>query len=182
MDAGPDAELVRRSLSGDPEAFGELVGAYQKVLYNVALRMVNDREDAEDLVQTAFLKAYRALHTYDPRHKFFSWIYRILTNEALNLLQRRRPQEEVSERLASEERPPDDCCHEREIGEIVRRGLMELSTDHRQVLILRHLLHQSHRDIGEALGLPEKTVKSRLYTARQLLAVVLRRRGIGPTS
>ena len=84
MTAEDEEALVLRSLAGDQKAFGELVGAHQQVLFNVALRMLNDREDARDVTQTAFLKAWRKLDTYDRRNKFFSWIYRILLNEALN--------------------------------------------------------------------------------------------------
>ena len=179
MDKERDAALVRRTLDGERNAFGELVQAYQGVLYNVALRMVNEPEDARDLVQTAFLKAYRALATFDPSHRFFSWIYRILLNETLNLLQRRRPGEAVREDLADPGPTPEDACQSEQVGAIVRSALMELSPGHREVLVLRHLLHLSHRDASEAIGIPEQTVKSRLHEARRALGAVLRRRGMG---
>jgi RNA polymerase sigma-70 factor (ECF subfamily) len=179
MDEARDTELVRRTLGGDRIAFGGLVGAYQRVLYNVALRMVNDPEDARDLVQTTFLKAYRALHTFDANHRFFSWIYRILINETLNLLHRRRPRVEVPDDLVADDPSPEDRCQANETGEIVRNALMELSPGHREVLVLRHLMHLSHRDMSEAIGVPEKTVKSRLHEARRALGAVLRRRGVG---
>ena len=173
--------LVLRSLAGDRRAFGELVSAHQRVLFNVALRMLNDREDARDVTQTAFLKAWQKLHTYDRRNRFFSWIYRILLNEALNQLRRRRRLEPLDERTVSPERSPEERTEAHEIGAIVQDALMELGTEHRQVIILRHFHHLSHREIGDTLNVPEKTVKSRLYTGRQLLAGILRRRGVRPT-
>jgi RNA polymerase sigma-70 factor (ECF subfamily) len=99
----------------------------------------------------------------------------------LNLQKRRRPQQEIDEQLISNELSPDDRCHQNEVTEIVRSALMELPVDYRQVVVLRHLLNLSHRDISEALGVPEKTVKSRLYTGRQKLGDILERRGIGRT-
>lgn len=181
MSAEDEEALVLRSLAGDSRAFGELVSAHQRVLFNIALRMLNDREDALDVTQTAFLKAWRKLGTYDRRNRFFSWIYRILLNEALNQLRRRRRLEPLDERMVSPGRSPEERAEAGEIGAIVREGLMELGTDHRQVIILRHLLHLSHREMAGLLNLPEKTVKSRLYTGRQRLGGILRRRGVGPT-
>ena len=119
--------------------------------------------------------------TYDRRNKFFSWIYRILLNEAFNQLRRRRRMEPLDERMVCPERSPEERTEANEIGAIVQDALMELSTDHRQVIILRHFHHLSHREIGDMLKVPEKTVKSRLYTGRQLLGGILRRRGVRPT-
>lgn len=181
MTAEDEETLVLRSLAGDQRAFGELVSAHQQVLFNVALRMLNDREDARDVTQTAFLKAWRKLDTYDRRNKFFSWIYRILLNEALNQLRQRRRLEPLDERMVSPERSPEERTEANEIGAIVQEGLMELGTEHRQMIILRHFLHLSHREMAGLLNLPEKTVKSRLYTGRQLLGGILRRRGVRPT-
>ena len=180
MHAEDETLLVQRSLRGDTRAFGELVGRYQHVLYNVALRMLNDREDARDVTQTAFLKAWSRLDTFDQGNKLFSWLYRILMNEALNQRRGRRREEPLEEDLVAPGRSPEDRVAEGELGEIVRQGLMELCADHREVIVLRHFHHLSHREIGELVGLPEKTVKSRLYTARQVLGGILRKRGIGP--
>ena len=181
MTAEDEETLVLRSLAGDQRAFGELVSTHQQVLFNVALRMLNDREDARDVTQTAFLKAWQKLHTYDRRNKFFSWIYRILLNEALNQLRQRRRLDPLDERMASPERSPEERTEANEIGAIVQEGLMKLAAEHRQLIILRHVLHLSHREMAGLVNLPEKTVKSRLYTGRQLLGGILRQRGIRPT-
>lgn len=178
MVAGDEEELVRRSLAGDREAFGQLIGAHQHVLFNVALRMTNDPEDARDVTQTTFLKAWRKLSTFDRRHRFFSWIYRIMINETLNLLERRHPHEPLSEELASGADRPEERCQSSEVGDIVRAAMMLLPADQRQVIVLRHFEQLSYREMSGLLHIPEKTVKSRLYSARQHLGRTLRARGV----
>ncbi len=88
-----DLELVRQSLAGQTEAFGVLVTRYQKVMYTVAIRMLGNTEDARDATQDAFVKAYQRLDTFDSSYKFFSWMYRILVNECLNLSRGRHVEE-----------------------------------------------------------------------------------------
>lgn len=167
-----DDELARRCLGGDPEAFGRLVARYQKVLFNVALRMVNDYEDARDITQTAFVRAYEKLGTYDPRYRFFSWIYRIMMNESLNHLERRRPHQPLDFDLPSGKDLQQDIIA-RERSAMVRSALMGLPPDDREVLILRHYMELSYNEMSDVLGIPDKTVKSRLYAARQRLAGLL---------
>ena len=173
--------LVQRTLAGDREAFGVLVEAYQDVLYNLALRMVGDAEDARDVTQTAFVKAYSKLATFDRRNRFFSWLYRIGINESLNLLGKRRSRQELDEDLEAPGPGPDRAAETAEEEQLMNRALMDLTPDYRQVLILRHFLDFSHREIGELLQLPEKTVKSRLHTGRERLAVALRKHGYRPS-
>ena len=173
MDTGEDAELVARCLRGDVEAFEPLVARYQRVLFGVSLRLLGDREDARDVTQSAFVKAYEKLATFDPSHRFFSWIYRIVVNEGLNLRQRRPPHERLHEGLASAESPYAEA-EARETSARIQAGLLQLTPEYREVVVLRHFGELSYTDIGEALGLPEKTVKSRLYSARQRLGEILR--------
>ena len=168
-----DSGLVRRTLAGDAKAFEALVERYYRVLFGVAFRMVNDREDAEDITQTAFLKAYQKLSTFDPAYKFFSWLYRILLNEALNVLHRRRAMVPLDVDLVSEARNPEEEFEVREQGERVQRALMQLTEPQREVLVLRHFAALSYRDIATVIGISEQTVKSRLFAARQALCGVL---------
>jgi RNA polymerase sigma-70 factor (ECF subfamily) len=139
------------------------------VLFNVAFRMVGDREDARDIAQTTFVKAYERLASYDPAHRFFSWLYRIMLNESLNLRERRMVHLPLHADLASGDDPLEGV-RARELSEQVQAGLLELSLEHREVLVMRHFGELSYGEIGELLGIPEKTVKSRLYSARQRLA------------
>ena len=133
------------------------------------------------MTQTVFLKVYRNLRSFDSGHRFFSWIYRITINETLNFLRQRRPKQELDETLPSHDAGPDDEAHGAQVRDAVQEAMQDLSEDYRQVIMLRHFLNRSHQEMSELLGVPEKTVKSRLYSARQLLAKALRRRGVMTT-
>ena len=172
MDDQDDAGLVARCLRGEADAFEPLVARYQRVLFNVALRMVDDYEDARDVTQSAFVKAYEKLDSYDPRYRFFSWIYRIMLNESLNLMRARRPRAPLDRVPASSADPQRDQ-EAREVGERVRSALQELTREQREVIVLRHFGELTYEEMAVALALPEKTVKSRLFTARRRLADVL---------
>jgi len=170
---GPDeAELVRRCLQGDAQAFEPLVQKYQRVLFNVALRMVGSSEEARDITQNAFLKAYEKLRTFDGRHKFFSWIYRILINESLNVLRQRKAHQPLDPGLESTGNPQAEV-QSRELQDRVQAALLKLSPEHREVLVLRHFAELSYDDMSATLRIPETTVKSRLYEARQRLGELL---------
>jgi len=173
--------LLGRCLEGDGGAFGELIDRYQRVLFNVSLRMVGNREDALDITQTVFLKAWQAMGTFDRRHKFFSWIYRIMMNETLNHLSKRKRTEPLDETLVSDGSGPDEDCSRQRLRDLVQAALLELSPDYRQVIVLRHFAELSYEEMSGVLRIPEKTVKSRLHTARQLLSGILPRHGISLT-
>jgi RNA polymerase sigma-70 factor (ECF subfamily) len=155
-----------------------LVDRYEKVLYNVSLRMLNSPEDAMDVTQTAFIKAYEKLDTYNSKYKFFSWIYKIMINESLNVLNRRKPLYPVDSNLVSREKGPDEEYQENWMAERVQAAVANLPLDYRRLIVLRHFGNLSYRDMSGALDLPEKTVKSRLYTARQMLKDLLLNRGV----
>jgi RNA polymerase sigma-70 factor (ECF subfamily) len=178
MSDSEDRSLVARCLQGDRAAFERLVDRYQRVMFNVALRMVNNRDDAMDVTQTAFIKAYEKLDSYNPEYRFFSWLYRILVNESLNLLGRRKPQEEVDTRLPSRDKTPDLAYGEDQVRERLQAAIESLPADYQRVLVLRHYGDLSYKDMSEILDLPEKTVKSRLFTARRMLRDVLLKRGV----
>ena len=176
-----DDALVTRALGGDQEAFGGLVDAYGRVVFNLSLRMVGNSEDARDLTQTTFVKAFEKLNTFDRRSRFFSWLYRIAFNESLNWLKRRRRSSEVDENLESSDPSPYEAAVESQEETLIHSALMDLTPEYRQVIILRHFQDLSHREIGVILQLPEKTVKSRLHSARERLGIALRKRGVVAT-
>jgi RNA polymerase sigma-70 factor (ECF subfamily) len=165
-----DAARVRDCLQGDPQAFVALVERYEKPVYNVALRMLRNREDARDVAQTTFLKAYQSLSSYDSQFRFYSWIYRIAINESLNALRsRRREAGPVDEWHASSDPGPDEVLEaEREWRELLD-AVESLKPDYRAVVVLKYFAGQSYQDMAVTLEIDEKTVKSRLFTARQLL-------------
>ncbi|MBI4364417.1 MAG: sigma-70 family RNA polymerase sigma factor [Candidatus Latescibacteria bacterium] len=174
-----EEDLLDRSLEGDGGAFGQLVDRHQKVLFNVALRMVGDPEDAKDITQVVFLKAYENLGAFDRRHKFFSWIYRIMINESLNHIHRAKRHEPLDERMPCHGAGPEEDCERSEVSDSIHTALAGMSPDYRQVIILRHFIQLSYQEMSELLEVPEKTVKSRLHTARQLLGEMLSKKGVG---
>ena len=162
-----DAAVVARCLAGEHNAYEAIVSRYQKGLFNVALRMLGNYEDARDATQTAFIKAYEHLDSFNPEQRFFNWLFRILKNECLNSLRGRRAAEPVSVGLAATNRA--DPVEERERHQAVQSALLTLSVEYREVVVLRHFTDLSYDEIAATLGIPAKTVKSRLYTARQQL-------------
>ena len=167
-----DAELVSRSLAGEATAFETLVGRHQRALFTVACRMLGNREDAADALQGALIKAYEHLASFDPRHRFFSWIYRIVVNECLNMLRARRPEDVLNPALAAVGTPFDSAAAAQRAVQ-VQQALMQLTTDARAVIVLRHFGDLSYDQIAETMGVPPKTVKSRLHSARQRLSQML---------
>jgi RNA polymerase sigma-70 factor (ECF subfamily) len=172
LDGDDDATLVDRCLRGDTAAFRPLVDRYQRVLFTVALRMLGDYEEATDAAQTAFVRAYEKLGSWDRGHKFFSWLYRILVNECLNVRRARRPLEPLNPDLRATD-DPQQAARRDELRARVQAAIAELPRPYREVVVLRHFADLSYQEMSEALGVPERTVKSRLYSARQRLGQLL---------
>jgi RNA polymerase sigma-70 factor (ECF subfamily) len=130
--------------------------------------MLGNVQDAEDVTQTVFGNAFEALDSYDPKYRFFSWIYRMTVNESLNTIKRRR---NVVSLDGSFDVPapgaisPSAADAEERVGS----ALLELKPDDRAVVVLRHFVSFSYEEISDVLGIPVKTVKSRLFTARERL-------------
>lgn len=151
---------------------------YQRPVFNVALRMLRNRQDALDVAQTAFLKAFEHLGDYDPTFRFYSWLYRIAINESLNTLALRKPRGELDANAADGGPDPDRVAEGDQTLDAIENALMLLSPELRAVLILRHITQLSYEEIAETLRLPEKTVKSRLHSARERLRELLQRSGV----
>jgi RNA polymerase sigma-70 factor, ECF subfamily len=176
MQEQDDASLAADAANGDTSAFEVLVARYEGVLYRVAVRMLGDYDDARDATQSAFIKAYQKLGTFDPRFRFFSWIYRILLNECLNARRDRRQHEGVTADLPTNG-TQIDLLEASDRRRLVQRALLALPVEYRQVVVLRHFGELNYDDIAATLGIPAKTVKSRLYTARQRLLEILTVKG-----
>jgi RNA polymerase sigma-70 factor (ECF subfamily) len=175
-----DHALVDRCRKGDRQALEALVGTYQKPVFNVAYRILGNPDDAADVTQAAFLKAFENLDGFDPNYKFFSWIYRIAVNESINQLKRIRKQQPLDESEPAGGPGPDDEVEAGNLSRELQDGLMALNEDYRTVIVLRHFSDCSYRQISEILQIPEKTVKSRLYSARQLMKEQLLANGVHP--
>ena len=161
-----DRALVRRYLKGERAAGDELVNRFHRSVFNVALRMLGNVQDAEDVTQTTFGNAFAALDSYDPKYRFFSWIYRMTVNESLNTLKRRRDLVSLD---GSFDVPAAEGAFQSDAEERVGRALLQLKPDDRAVVVLRHFVSFSYEEISAVLDVPVKTVKSRLFTARERL-------------
>lgn len=175
---GRDQALIERCQRGDRRALEELVGHYEKPVFNAAYRILGNPDDAADATQVVFMKAFEHLGQYDPKYKFFSWIYRIAINESINQLKRGRKQQPLDDTEATDTRGPEATVQAGDLSREIQDGLMGLKEDYRTVVVLRHFSDFSYRQIGEILQIPEKTVKSRLYSARQLMKEALEARGV----
>lgn len=173
-----DSILVRQCLEGNRAKFGDLVKKYSKPIYNLALRMVNDTENAADIAQTTFIKAYENLGKFDLKLKFFSWLYRIGINEALNFLERQKQTVQLDDELVSADASPEEALHEVERNEIIEKALMKLSPEQRSVIVLRHFMDLPYAQMSTILGITEAKVKSRLFSARQHLRGLLLNKGL----
>lgn len=180
-DENDERVWVARCLKGDATAFEPLVARYERALFAVALRLVGNYEDARDVTQNAFIRAYEHLDSFDPERRFFSWIYRIAVNEGLNLRRARRPQEALGDWIpvGGGQIEAIRAIEAHETTARVERAIGQLSEEYREVVVLRYFAELSYEEISHAVGVPEKTVKSRLFSARQRLAGLLGQEGDG---
>ena len=178
MSEPDDIKLMERCNSGDRQAFELLLARYEKPIFNAAYRMLNSADDARDVTQTVFLKVYEHLDQYDPKYRFFSWVYRITLNESINWLKKANRLDTLDRDTVDPASGPEQEASNEQLGEGMQAALMTISPDYRAVIVLKHLLACSYQEISEVLEIPEKTVKSRLYTARQLLQATLTERGL----
>ena len=181
-------ELVRAARSGDQSAFEALVKANQAMAYQLAYRMTGNPEDAADLTQEAFLSAWRSLASFQGQSAFSTWLYRLTSNACIDFLRREKrrgalsltAEDEEEERqleVPDERFSPERELEKKEAQRTVREGLLSLSPEHREVLVLRELEGLSYEEIAQTLGLEEGTVKSRLARARIALKDFLQKSG-----
>jgi len=182
-----DAELVARLQRGDDSAFEAIVRAHSGRLLSVARRFLGNNEDAQDAVQDAFIRAYKAIHTFEARAQLHTWLHRILVNTALMKLRerRRRPTESIEDLLptftndghrAVASRDWSDAVLERkETAGIVREAIAMLPDQYREVLVLRDIEDKDTAEAAEILGTTSNVVKVRLHRARQALRTLLDR-------
>jgi len=178
MSSEGDNALVQAARQGDQTAFEELLNRNETRVYNVIMRVTGNREDASDATQSAFFKAYRNLDSFKPEHRFFSWVCRIGVNEALNLMKRERRSTLLDFEPRSSHPGPEAVAAGRETGDQIQVALQELTPDYRVVVVLRHFQGFTYQEISDTLEIPLKTVKSRLFSARQALRELLVRDGL----
>ena len=165
-----DRDLIGKAKRGDVEAYNLLVSRWEKRVFNYLLRLVGNREDAMDLSQDVFLKAYQNLPRLDAIEKFSSWLFRIAHNEAFSLLRKRRPESELPFEQGSSE---TGRLLPMELSLAVESALKRLSEDQREAVLLKVYQGFKFDEMAEILECPVSTVKSRLYTALDLLKTTL---------
>ena len=165
-----DRDLIAKARRGDVEAHNLLVSRWERRVFNYLLRLVANREDAMDLSQDVFLKAYQNLPKLDDAAKFSGWLFRIAHNEAFSLLRKRRPEGELPRQIRSSD--PAGLLPI-ELSLAVESALARLSEDQREAVLLKVYQGFKFEEMAEILEIPVSTVKSRLYTALELLKTTL---------
>lgn len=168
----PDWELVETARGGDRPAFNQLVLKYRNRVLGVAVRMLGDRGEAEDLAQDVFVKVFRALKDFQHEALFSTWLYRVTANSCLNRIQKRKQEKSMTSVLDDPEAHPDPAANPQRVLEekqaklLVEKAIQDLPSDQRVILILRDIEGLSYEDIAESLGIELGTVRSRLHRAR----------------
>lgn len=191
MPKATDRELVDRARDGDAEAFGILVRRYQPRIHRLAVHMLRDRAEAEDVAQEAFIRAYQALARFDGRSEPYTWLYRIAINLSLNRIRARKTartshdsQDPRLDGLLTDKRPesadPRASAQRRELYLALCEGIDGLSDTLRTTLILVCIDGRSHEDASSILGAPEGTIAWRVHEARRKLREFLQTRGFDP--
>jgi len=178
-----DAALVQRTLRGDRAAYDILVQRNQRQVYSLAYRMLGNAEDAGDLVQETFLRAYGALPSFRQDASFLTWLYKIASNLCIDAMRSRKAKgalsldfelEEGREPSADRTSSPSDTVIRGAVGDIVQHAVMNLPDRYRVVVVMRHLRDMSIEEIADELKIPSGTVKTHLFRAREMLRERLR--------
>lgn len=185
-----ESELVQAAQKGSQDAFAQLVEQNQGKIYSLCYRMTGNPEDAADLTQEAFLNAWRGLSKFGGQSSFSTWLYRLASNACIDFLRREKRRSALSmtldegdgeesreAELPDERYTPERELERKEIHRALQEGLLSLSPEHREVLLLRETEELSYAEISQCLGLEEGTVKSRIARARMSLKDYLQKRG-----
>lgn len=168
---------IEQALKGDREAFGQLVRAYERPVYNLTYRMLGNPAEAEDAAQETFLRAYSKLATYQPGRKFVNWLLSIASHHCIDRLRRKSRAPQLSldgpmppQWLMSNSPRPDQAVDKKQRREQVRQVLDTLPPDYRTAVVLRYWYGMSYREIATTMETTESAIKSRLHRARQMMA------------
>ncbi len=188
-----DVLVIARARRGEESAFAELLKRYRAPVFNLCLRMLKNRDDAEDIAQDVFIKVFGMLERYDERYAFRSWLFKIAANQSIDFIRKNRVKmqsldeplsyggEEIERQFPDEAPNPEEDFENREIGALLLVITDELPPHYRSMIVLRHQEQLSYEEIAQVLDLPLGTVKARIHRARAMMADKLKRRrgGLG---
>jgi RNA polymerase sigma-W factor len=183
-----DSILINQAKSGDDQAYDKLLNKYRNSVYNLVYRMVRDIEEAEDLTQEAFIKAFNSLAQFNEEYAFSTWLYKIATNNCIDFFRKRKLQtlsldkpiqykdSEIHHEIPDPELNPEKNILASERSSIIREAIETLPEKYYTAIILRHTEEKSYEEIAEILHLPIGTVKARIFRAREMLNKALKDR------
>lgn len=186
MDELLEKRLIHSAQKGDIDAFEKLIIHYEKLVYNICLRMLGDEQEAYDGAQEVCMKLWKQIHSFEGHSKFSTWVYRIATNQCLDLLRKRKNKEEVSLFQPSKDADSEWILEEKDIADpigehvenlalkdIILTALKEVKEEYKQILLLRDIEGYSYEEIADLLCINKGTVKSRLSRARLAMKQIL---------
>jgi len=176
-----DRRLIKQARAGDQKAFEKLLTKYRNLVFHVMMRMVRNPQEAEDLCQEAFIKAFRALASFNEEFAFSTWLMKIATNNCIDFLRKKKlrtysidepiqyKEEKVQVELPDREPSPERRILDEERSQMINDAIQSLPPRYRHVIVLRHQEEKSYEEISELLKLPLGTVKARIFRAREML-------------
>ena len=174
-------ELIQRARQGDQKAFEALLNQYKNLVYAIMIKMVRNPQEAEDLTQEAFMKAFHAIHSFNEEYAFSTWLMKIATNNCIDFLRKKKlktfsidepvqqKDSEIHFELPAVDPTPERKLMNNEQAKIIRQAIEELPPLYRHVIVLRHQEEKSYEEIAEILQIPLGTVKARIFRAREML-------------
>lgn len=169
MKENDDKKIIEEVLSGNLDVFGILVERYQQSIFRMIFKMTGSSVEAEELTQSVFVKVYTNLSQFNPKYKFFSWLYRIALNESLNYLKSRKNISAINVNTSVTHENPEVIFHKKERKKALQQAIMELNPMERTLIVLKYYEEMTYKDISNVTGLSVKKVKSRLFTGRKKL-------------
>jgi RNA polymerase sigma-W factor len=181
-----DTVLVKKAKAGDGKAYDDLILLYKDAVYSIIYRMVRNKQEAEDLSQEAFIKAYNSINSFNEEYAFSTWLFKIATNNCIDFFRKRKlktysmdqtikyKDEEIQQEYADNEPTADKEIVASEKSAMIRKAIEELPEKYRTAIMLRHHEERSYEDIAQILDLPLGTVKARIFRAREMLKKSLR--------
>jgi RNA polymerase sigma-70 factor (ECF subfamily) len=181
-----DSDLINRAKSGDSKSYDKLLKKYKNSVYSLVLRMVRNSQEAEDLTQEAFIKAFNSLASFNEEYAFSTWLYKIATNNCIDFFRKRKLQtysldkpiqykdSEIQHDIPDPDLNPEKSIMASERNKLIKEAINKLPEKYHRAIVLRHSEEKSYEEIAEILGLPLGTVKARIFRAREMLNKTLK--------